>query len=493
MLINKGDFRWLGSKGMTWSSASLKSDFYFGHKAGMLISSLRPAVLAALILLFLVPDSFALESELWTYTRFRYEKDDRGSQNYLMMYNDLTVANIIKDRLEARFSGWFNIAPDDGANKAVYYDYLRVSQAYLLFKIPEPDLRLSLGRQYLEKVDCFNIDGLHADLGAAGKQEFFLFGGRPVSFYSSTDDEYIFGGGMIFRPWWQTSLQLDAYALKENDINYEAAAIRMNQYLPLNTRAYGRLRLLQDGVRDVYATLSSFFDESGVSSNISYFVQPQTRGTGKDALSRDFSQYGQIFNASYAFQQAGLQLQKYTGDKWIINGGAMIKRLLQDPGIYAWSNVDSNVFNAGLTRLDLFIAGLDVTVLGNYVDNKNDQFFDVTGEIDYKITKELSASVGMTYTGYQFAYVEYPDTLNGQSAVYNLADHIGSKIYFIDLSYSPTRSQKIALAGSYEAIDQRYSDAIVLQISYQHRFDLAEMGQRVKNIWNTRFMNGPTN
>jgi hypothetical protein len=313
-----------------------------------------------------------------------------------------------------------------------------------------------------------------------------------VSFYSSSDDQYIFGGGMIFKPWWQTSLQLDAFALKENDVLYDAAAIRLNQYLPLNTRAYGRLRVLQDGVRDVYATLSSYFEELGISSNISYYVQPQKLGTGKDAISRDFSHYGQIFNASYPFQQAGLQLQKYTGEKWIINGGAMIKRLIQDSGIYAWSNVDSNVVNAGLTRLDFFVDGLDVTVLGNYVDNKNDQFFDVTGEIDYKITKELSAAFGMTYTGYQFGYVEYPDTLNGQPAVYNLADHIGSKIFFVDLSYSPSKSQKIVLAGSYEVIDERYSDAIVLQIGYQHRFDLGEIGQKVKNIWNTQFMNGPT-
>ena len=493
MMILKSNFKWLVPMIMTWNSASLESRFLFDHKAGTFIFSLRTVAITALILIFLAPDSFALESELWTYTRFRYENDDRGSQNYLMMYNDLTVTNIVKDRLEARFSGWFNIDPDNGANKAVYYDYLRVSQAYLLLKFPEPNLRLSLGRQYLEKVDFFNMDGIHANLGAAGKQEFFLFGGRPVSFSSSTDAEYIFGGGIIFRPWWRTSLQLDAFTLKENDVNYDAAAIRLNQYLPLNTRAYGRLRLLTDGIRDVYTTLSSFFEEPGISSNISYFVQPQTRGTGKDALSREFSYYGQIFNARYAFQQFGLQLQKYAGEKWILNGGAMIKRLLQDPGNYTWSNVDSNVFNAGLTRLDFFIDGLDVTVLGNHVENENDRFLDVTGEIDYKISRELSASVGMTYTGYQFAYVEYPDTLNGQSAVYNLADHIGSKIYFIDISYSPSRTQKITLAGSYEDIDQRYSDAIVLQISYQHRFDLSELGKRVKRLWNTRFMNGPAN
>lgn len=480
-----------GPKSMTLCTTSLKIRFRSRQKAWRLISFFRASVLAAFALIFPVPESFALESELWTYTRFRHENDDRGSQNYLMMYNDLTVADIIRDRLEAKFSGWFNIDPDDGADKAVYYDYLRVSQAYLLFKFPDSDLRLSLGRQYIEKVDCFNIDGIHADLGAAGKQAFFLFGGRPVSFYSSSDDAYIFGGGMNFRPGWRTAIQLDAFALKENDVLYDAAAIRMNQYLPLNTRAHGRLRLLQDGVRDAYATLSSFFEEPGISSTISYFVQPQTRGTGRDALSRDFSHYGQIFNASYAFQQAGLQLQMYAGDKWIINGGAMIKRLLQDPGSYAWSNVDSNVFNSGLTRLDLFTAGLDVTVLGNYVENRNDRFLDITGEIDYKITKELSAAAGMTYTGYQFAYVEYPDTLNGQPAVYNLADHIGSKIFYVDLCYSPTRSQKITLAGSYEVVDQRYSDALVLHISYQHRFDLAELGRKVKNAWNTRFMNGP--
>ncbi|MBI5592322.1 MAG: hypothetical protein HY881_17790 [Deltaproteobacteria bacterium] len=477
---------------MAWSSGSLKFQFYFAQKAVMLMSALRMAALAAFILFFPASDTFSQDGELWTYTRFRYENDDRGSQNYLMMYNDLKLTDIVKDRLEARFSGWFNINSGGGADSTINYDYLRVSQAYLLFKFPEPNLRLSLGRQYIEKVDCFNIDGLHADLNPSGKQEYFLFGGRPVSFYSSTNDEYMFGGGMIFRPWWQTSVQLDAFALKENDVLYDAAAIRLNQYLPLNTRAYGRLRLLQDGVRDIYATLSSFFEEYGVSSNISYFVQPQTRGTGNDAASRDFSHYGQIFNASYAFQQAGLQLQKYTGDKWIINGGAMIKRLLQDPGTYAWP-VDSNVFNAGLTRLDLFIPDLDMTVLGNYVDNKNDWFFDVTGELDYKITKGLSAAVGMTYTGYQFAYVEYPDTLNGQSAVYNLADHVGSKIYFVDFRYSPTKSQRITLAGSYEAIDQRYSDAIVLQIGYQHRFDLAELSKKVKNLWNSQFMNGPSN
>lgn len=281
---------------ITSCSTSLKIYSCFDQKAGRLICYLWTAALAAFILILLAPDSFAMESEFWTYTRYGYTNDDRGSQNYLMIYNDLTVTNIIKDRLEARFSGWLNIVPDYGANQTVYYDYLRVSQAYLLYKIPEPNLQLSLGRQYIEKIDYFSIDGIHADLGASEKREFFLFGGRPVSFYSSSDDEYIFGGGMIFKPWWQTSLQLDAFALKENNVHYDAAAIRLNQYLPLNTRAYGRLRVLQDGVRDVYATLSSYFEELGVSSNICYYVQPQKRSTGEDAISRDFSHYGQIFN-----------------------------------------------------------------------------------------------------------------------------------------------------------------------------------------------------
>ncbi len=415
----------------------------------------------------------AQEVEWWSYNRFHFEHEDRGYNNYLRLYEDLKVSNIVPDTLDARVTGWFNFNPTDGGDWIVNHNYARFSNAYLNFRYPDPRLSVTAGRQLIDGADCFIIDGLYANLFNGGKKEFFLFGGMPVSFYSGTDGEYIVGGGFIYRPAWRTWMQADAFVIEEDGVLYDAVALQASHSMPFNTRAYGRLRLLRREVRDIYATLSSYFEVPAVSAYLSYYVQPETRGEGEEATSKYFSRYGQIFNASYPFQMVNLQLRKYVGEKWILVGGAVFKRLLRDPGVYPWSNVDSDIFNAGLTRLDLFTDGLDVTILGNYVENRNDTFYDVTGELSYGFTKTLSSSIGLTYTGYRFADIEYPDTLNGQPSVYNLADHIGSRIYYADLGYTFKKNHKISIAASYEDVDTRYSDAVVVQLGYRFKYDLS--------------------
>ncbi len=402
---------------------------------------------------------------------YRFRNDDRGVQNGFRAYADLTAGNIVQDRLDFVFTGWSNLNVFGFDRPTINNFYFRSSQLYIAIKLPEVLSNVTIGRQYLADVDNFNIDGVNVDSRPSDQWRLFGYAGRPVSDYSSTEGDIMGGLGAEFKPWRRTTVETDAFLLQEAGTLYAATALRLNQYFDWqNLRVFGRVRTLQDEVRDVYSTFGAYVSALDLSVNGSYFIQPDLRGTGEQACSRTFSNYGAIFNGSYPFHRFGVNLQYYLGENWIIDGGVLIKRLLGSAGASSWSNVDSTVFNAGVTRQNLLAKGLDVTLLGNSVSNPGSWFYALTGDVRYEFSKQFEGNGGVTYSGYRFMDLDFPVTLNNQPASYDLADHIGSCVTYLEFKYKPSRDQKIGVIASYEAINERYENSLMLQLRWQYHF-----------------------
>ena len=460
------------------------------HREGQLVGA-RPnhpgvkisrRVLPAVILTFMLAvclgaalPALAYDADLWTYTRYQYLSDNHGKSNVLSSYADLSLTDMMNGRLEGHVSGWFNLDSYSGDQyKPTDYDYLRFSQAYLLYRPTDGQSWYKVGRQYLERVDNFSIDGIAAGWTYDKRWQFMAFAGPPVSFYSTTNKDMLAGAAVIFKPWWKTTLQADAYGYFGYDQgDHLATALRLTQSLPaINGTSYSRLRGLDGQVRDFYTFFATFFPDLQTSLSLSYFLLPKTQGIDELANSQFFSYFGQVFGGTDPYHRISLNLQAFLGEKVTLLAGAAAKRVLDDRSVnYNWSNLDSNVFNAGVMFNDLFKKGLSISILGNYVDNQGgDRFFDLTGEVEYQFHKSFKAAAGVTYMGYRFSYIQYPDTVNDQASVYNLDDHIGSRIYYIDLDYRPSDTHRLMLRAAYEAIDERYADAWAFELGYQWRF-----------------------
>lgn len=417
--------------------------------------------------------ALATSTDLIVSASYRFRNDDRGVQNGFRSYADLNTRDIFQDRLDLVFTGWTNLNVFGFDRPTIENYYFRASQAYLYLKAPEMLTNFTIGRQYLGDVDNFNIDGVNIDARFNDAWRAFGYAGRPVSDYSDTAGDIMGGLGAEYKPWRQTTVEADAFLLQEEGTLYAATALRLNQFFDWqHLRLFGRVRTLQNEVRDVYSTFGAFIDAADLSVNGAYFIQPDLRGTGEQAYSRDFSNYGAIFNGSYPFHRFGLNLQYYMSDNWLLDGGMLIKRLLGSAGASSWSNVDSTVFNAGITRQNLLTKGLDLTLLGNFVNNPGSWFTTVTGDVRYEFSKQFEGSTGVTFSGYRFNNLDFPVTLNSQPASYDLSDHIGSCVYYVDFKYKPSQRQKINLAASYEVMSERYVNSLMVQLRWQYHFTL---------------------
>jgi hypothetical protein len=412
----------------------------------------------------------------WGYTFYRFEDDEQEADQDLSTYLDLRMRDLLSEsedvRLELVFSGWgnWNFSEDGFENTD---SYVRVSRAYARIMGAESGAWARLGRFWVDEVDSLHLDGGMLGLERGDDLEVLLFGGRPVSYYSSTEGDAAGGAALIWSPWWQTTLQASGYAWHEEDETFLASGASLNQYLDfINGRVWGRLRLIDAEVRDLYANVVSYVEPAETTLNLHYYLQPNDRGGDEDALTRDFSHLGRIFGTTYAYHRFGATAQAFVGEHWLLLAGVTAKRLLDDPQRqYEWANVDSTVVFGGVSWIDGLVDGLALTVLANWVDNNGqDYFYDITGEVEYAFTEELSAAAGLTYSGYHFAWPAYPDTLNDQDAAYSLEDHIGSKVYYLDLDWRPAENHRIKLSAAYEDMDG-FEDACVLRVGYQIHFD----------------------
>lgn len=450
-----------------------------------LLAPLSPLSLCLLALLLggvYAPCCLALDLDLWTATRYRFAGDKDSADHALNTYMDLGLTDIAPFIPEARFTGWVDLEfLDDPYDTTKGRNIPEISQAWMRFQVPDGPLSLRLGRQYLDRIDTLAMDGALLSLSwsklpLGDKLELMAFGGRPWSFWSDTMGDAVLGGAVALHPWARGRFQADYYALTEDKEWYHATGLKFTQaFVALPSRVSARVRLLESTIRDADLGAWAHLNPINTSLNLQYHLQPLDFDQLPQALSTTFSTFGRIFGATYAHQRVSANAQTFIGDNWILMAGFTGKQLLGNQRqTYPWANQDATVVNGGVTRTNAFIEGLDLSVMGNWVENKYSSFFDMSGEVRQKFNDSLDMALGVTFTGYSADNPAYPQTYNGQPEAYDLSDHIGSRIHYAELKWKITPQHRLVLYANYEVMGQGYGDAVAAQLTYQFHFDWSD-------------------
>jgi hypothetical protein len=247
--------------------------------------------------------------------RHDHNPDDRDLDG--QSYTSILVTNLFKQRLDMKFSGWGNmdLDSDDAYDDALEGKQLRFSEAWFDLHDFGPLSQLRIGRQYFYDVDNLHFDGARWTFMRKKPIEAFVFGGRPVSYYNSAEDDWLGGGGIVFEPGWRSRHQIDAYHLEEGDEGFLLSAWRWNQAWGRSWHTYTTLRGIDDEVRDLRTHASTYIEKLKLGLNAGYYYQPHRRAEGNKLRTRQLSSLGNVLGLRQPFHQFNLNINKYIGDQ----------------------------------------------------------------------------------------------------------------------------------------------------------------------------------
>jgi len=380
-----------------------------GWDLSKLRSDLLLCVAFALAGFFSMGQASGQELRLDVSTRMRYDNDAGGNSLAALPYANLAITDLIKNRVDVKISGWgiWDISNNDAFNDALERRSVRISEAYVDIRNLGVVSRVRIGRQNLYDVDYLHFDGVTLRFMEDKPLSFFAFGGKEVDFYQSTYDDWVLGGGMIWKPSWKTKHQVDLYVLSEGSGFWIASGWRWNQYWGKGWRTTSRLRGLDTEFRDYRLTLSKYFEKVGLGLDADYFIQPRTRGIGDEASTRTISDFARILGSRQPYQRFGVNLSKYFGESWLLQLGGSVRYRLDHEDEDNFNSMNSSSAHLSLTRFNAFFKNVDVTVGGEYIDNENQSFVSATGEVSYRPTKQWSFSAGYSFSHFQLDPFNY--------------------------------------------------------------------------------------
>jgi len=261
------------------------------------------------------------------------------------------------------------------------------------------------GRQFMPQAPEFAwFDGLHLAF-EPGESSLLLglYGGIPVHEYeSSSSGDRLAGAYVEGRPWAGARTRLDwlflqdetALADHENDI----WGVGVWQSLGASLHLTGQYSRLDDESRDVRLGASWYPGEEWT-LRASYF---RLFTTQRD-LALEADPFYDSLREYYPFEQASLLLARDFGDRWALEGGADVRRVLDQDDVGEF-NRD---FERGFVTATIFegIPGdltLSVSADVWYADDNETESFGA--EFSRALTESSKVSLGTNYSLYKYDF-----------------------------------------------------------------------------------------
>jgi hypothetical protein len=302
-------------------------------------------------------------------------------------------------RLSKDIDGTSDSAFDDSfvsgeGNDSAWQD--QVYQLYATYNDPKHRFRLRLGRQYIDDVGWLHIDGGFLKLFEREKISGSLFFGQPVSYYNSGADNWAGGYALKLRLWKGNKIKL-TYVRYEDDSTDEdddLSTIDVWQRLGEHIRAHGHLSFLDDRFRMLggdlfYVSPDGFFD---------LFFKVTRSGD----LSKESNEYSPLSGVLGNREESTfLSLRgTFTIKSWLRVSPGISSRLVDES--------DRDDRNREFANYDLTFnvtphEHWSTSLTGNYWSvSEDDNFFGLTGEIDYHPSKTWNFTVGTAYREYKY-------------------------------------------------------------------------------------------
>ncbi len=392
---------------------------------------------------------------------------DYGSRDDHDLYEffSLNMEDIVKDRIDGAFSmSWHeDLNGASSLNTTDSYDpfvdlnssadiRFRYYLGYLDFKqIGFDESRLRVGRQFLEMVDYAHFDGASYQFSPIDPLEITVFGGRPITYYSSTHGDALYGTNFEYRFSPHTKAALLFYRYDTDQFRDDLIEAQLWHRFTPNLQTHLELSLL-DG--EPYLLQSDWHGRVDVwDVDASIQIIHLFDNIGDHTI--NFNPYFPLLNGYEPFTYFSSFLSKGLNSWMSLHVGLDFRETesTSDP-VSAYTNRDFVRFIAGAEFYPL--DKLTLSIDGEFWDvDSGDEFTGITGEIEYSPSKKWDLSFGVDYGEYVQEFRDEFILYNtGQDNIFRITPDVLT--YFTRVKWKPNR--KLYTAATFQIEDSDYDD-----------------------------------
>ncbi|MBN2328626.1 MAG: hypothetical protein JXR73_15900 [Candidatus Omnitrophica bacterium] len=392
-------------------------------------------------------------------TSYYFRSYDGRDDNDVYSFFSLRLKDVVEDYIDGGFSmrwhedlnsrsplddvesydPFLDLYETSGDRFRFYTGYLDLKQAVF------EESRLRLGRQYLEEIDQVHFDGASYQFTPMENFDVTLFGGRPVTFYSSTSGDAVYGSNLSYRFTNQTRAALRYYRYEADPFNDDLIAAELWHMFTPELQAHGEFSLL-DGdpylwKNDLFYRVESW-DLDILGQVIHLFEE-----VGDHTI--NFNPYLPLLYDYEPFTYGSVLLTKGVGPHVSLTAGFDFRAT--DENLNPESEYTNRDYVRGTLGAEFYpTKQLTLSFNGEYwsVDD-DDRFTGVSGEVEYKPAAQWTLTAGAEYGEYVQEYLDEFLYIFGEEQVFRISPDVIT--YYARVKWQPT--SRIYTAARFEIED----------------------------------------
>lgn len=390
---------------------------------------------------------------------YQFRSYDGQDDSDIYEYFSLRLRDIVKDRVDGAFSMYWHEDLDGGSTiqGSEWYDpFLDIDQAYgtrfrfytgyLDFKgLGFDDSRLRVGRQFLEDIDYAHFDGASYRFSPLDPLEVTLFGGRPVTFYSSSHGDAFYGADVRYRFTPQTKVGARYYRYDAEPYNDDLAAVEVWHMFTPELQTHAEFSLLD---ADPYLFQNDWYfrwdeyDFDAVAQVVRLFSEISDQTI-------NFNPYFPLLHGYEPFTYGSTLFTKGLNEYVSLNAGFDFR--VTDGGLDPVAEATNRDYVRGTLGAEFYpVKQVTLSVNGEYWSvDPDDEFTGVTGEVEYKPCKGWTLAAGAEYGEYVQEYMDEFLLFFGQEKVFRITPDVVT--YYARVKWQPTG--KVYTAARFEVED----------------------------------------
>jgi hypothetical protein len=338
--------------------------------------------------------------------QYRSTGSDKDSDFY--EYWNLRGRNYYSGQLDFYFSG--RLKKDlDGSDRSVDGDPFfsvedldgswndQIYQLYANWKDSKKRFSVKIGRQYIDDASWLHIDGGLLRFRERKKISGKVFLGKPVSYYTSTSDDWAGGYSASARIWKGNKARFTHVIYDDDRIGKtnNLASVDVWQRLGNRARTHGQVSLLDGNFQTIRGDLF-YVAEDGL-----YDVYLKASHWGEtDDETREYSPLASVLQKRSAFTLLTAR-GSYTVKPWLRVSPGIAVRIVSGSG-NSYRNRDFGNFDVTFNIAPEEYWSTSIT--GNYWRvSDNNHFAGLTGAVDYHRSKVWSVSAGTAFMDYEYS------------------------------------------------------------------------------------------
>lgn len=399
-------------------------------------------------------------------TSYTFRNYDGLDDHDIYSYFSLRMDDLVQDKVDGAFSVFWHEDLNSDHSLQDPYDYdpfldidqshgrrFRFYTGYIdVHDIGFDDSTLRAGRQFLEEIDYAHFDGGSYTFDPIEDLEIKLFGGRPVTFYSSSSGDSIYGTNVEYRFSDRTRAAARYYRYDTDEIIDDLGAIEAWHRWTTWIQSHAEFSLLNGN--PYFLKTDTFFRIDAVDLDIILNAMRLFEPVSEATL--NFNPYFPLMYSYEPFTYGSFYAIKGLGDYWSVTGGVDVRQSdnIDDPAI-EFTNSD---YVRGTLGVEFYpIESLTLAVNAEYWDvDPDDRFTGVSGEVEYQPVPEWTFTTGAEYGEYVQEYRDEFLYFFGEDKTFRISPDVIT--YFARVKWQPVSRIYSAATFEYEDNDEDEDD-----------------------------------